>query len=788
MTSRLITAMLVALLVAATAVAASARPATAATQRAPLGVGTTLAPGASSANASGKHLAGPHRLRQRVAGASAKDQIPGPLVDNGGPVETKPTVYVDYWGWTSDPSGEQPYLESFLSSIGGTRWAATVGQYGSGNPAHLLAGTWSDTTNPIPATPSDQDIYNEGLAAAAHFGVADSLDVQVVVATPTGHSTQAFGNQYCAYHGQLTGKSYTSTTYTYLPYMTDAGQNCGAGVVNGPGGSLDGVSIVEGHELAETMTDPWLNAWIDANGWEIGDKCAWYNLADVTTSSGSFAVQPLWSNDANGCALYPAVTVALNPASILADGTSRSAATASVVDAQGNPVTNESVTFSTGGDVTFGPVTNHGDGTYSAAVTASKTVGSQTVMATANTNGNHGTEGLTETAPGGRYVPLPPARIADTRPGSGQPNAGQTLGQQSSVDVQVTGAGGVPTSGVLSFYLNVTETDATAPSYLTVYPSGQARPNASNLNFDAGETHPNLVQVPVGPDGKVTVFNAAGSVDVVVDVEGYAAAPGAAGDLFQALAPSRLVDTRTGSGSQGAGSPLGAQQAMAFQATGQGGVPPSGVGAVVLNVTATDATAPISYLTAYPAGQARPTASNLNFRAGETVANRVVVPVGAGGQVSVYNAVGSTDVVVDVNGWFADSTSASGVALHPLAPTRVFDSRAGSGLPGAGQTPGPSSVTAVQVAGAGGVPPMAGPGAPTAVVLNVTVTDTTAASYFTVFPSDSSVVPLASDLNWSPGLTIPNLVVAKVGADGKVYAFNAAGNADVVVDVLGYYS
>ncbi len=82
--------------------------------------------------------------------------------------------------------------------------------------------------------------------------------------------------------------------------MTDAGGSCGEDSVNGPA-PLDGVSIVEGHELAEAITDPLLNAWYDSSGNEIGDKCAWQGLATISTTTGTFAVQPLWSNAAGGC-------------------------------------------------------------------------------------------------------------------------------------------------------------------------------------------------------------------------------------------------------------------------------------------------------------------------------------------------------------------------------------------------------------------------------------------------------------------------------------------------------
>jgi hypothetical protein len=224
--------------------------------------------------------------------------ITGSLLNGGGPVQTAPVVYVVYWGWKSDPYGEQAYLSDFLSTIGGTPWLNTVTQYSNaGNPPVLYAGSWSDPTS-IPSQPTDAEIQAEALSAVHHFGLGTSVNIQIVVATPTGHSTSGFGTTFCAYHGAIA--AYPNVTYTDLPYITDAGSACGENSVRGP---LDGVSIVEGHELAESITDPLLNAWKDAGGNEIADKCAWTDLSTVTTSLGTFAVQPLWSNAANGCVL-----------------------------------------------------------------------------------------------------------------------------------------------------------------------------------------------------------------------------------------------------------------------------------------------------------------------------------------------------------------------------------------------------------------------------------------------------------------------------------------------------
>jgi len=383
------------------------------------------------------------------------------------------------------------------------------------------------------------------------------------------------------------------------------------------------------------------------------------------------------------------------------------------------------------------------------------------------------------------YVPLVPARILDTRNGIGGVPVAQ-LGPGATMTVQVTGQGGVPGSSVGAVVVNVTVTNTSAPSHLTVYRTTDARPNASNLNWVAGQTVPNLIEAAISGDGQLSVYNDAGATDVIMDVEGYvpmtAGSPGSSG-LYRGLVPARLMDTRTGNG--GTSGPVAPNTAVSLQVTGRGGVPSTGVSAVALNVTVTNPTS-AGYVTVYPTGFALPNASNLNFVPGLVVANRVIVKVGAGGQVNLFNFAGNTDLVVDVNGWYTDGSnlSASGGTFNGLTSARILDTRFGTG--GFGTKLGPGGSINISVAGNGGIPAMGSSTPPSAVVLNVTVTDTTAASYLRVYPSDANPVPPTSDLNWTAGATVPNLVIVRPGPDGKVGIYNGGGATDVIVDVLGY--
>ncbi|MEU4731480.1 hypothetical protein [Streptomyces sp. NPDC023588] len=243
---------------------------------------------------------------------------------------------------------------------------------------------------------------------------------------------------------------------------------------------------------------------------------------------------------------------------------------------------------------------------------------------------------------GSALDPITPARFLDTRDGTGAKR--QRVGPGGVVTLQVAGVKGVPASGVTAVVMNVTAVQPTEAGHVTVYPNGQAAPGVSNLNFTPGQIVANLVTVPV-VNGKVDLRNNSGSVDLIADVTGYYAATGSA---FSAAGPVRLLDTREGTGARaGAVGPGGS---VSLQVTGAAGVPAQGVTAVVLNVTVTNPTE-ASHLIVHPHGIARPGVSNLNYTAGQTVANLVVVPV-VDGQVTFYNNSGSTDVIADLNGYF----------------------------------------------------------------------------------------------------------------------------------------
>ncbi|MFM8303462.1 MAG: hypothetical protein ACKOA9_04065 [Actinomycetota bacterium] len=274
-----------------------------------------------------------HQMRGNAP--SGGTGTPSPLTYRGGAVVSAaggPQILLVFWGsqWVNnDPAGVAPYLESFLRSLhgAGDTWSTSTTQYCSGvapgsstcagqagatyvthNASDPVVGVFNDTAVAAPKKPSQGQIAAEAVKAAKQYNV-DPTRTQVVVATAHNNNAAGFGSSYCAWHSS-TSYNGTYLAYTNLPYIPDAGSSCGANYVSGGSVTvLQGVSIVEGHEYAETVTDPFPNSgWLDANGAENGDKCSWIRSgqgasAYVSLNGRSFPVQSLWSNATSSCVI-----------------------------------------------------------------------------------------------------------------------------------------------------------------------------------------------------------------------------------------------------------------------------------------------------------------------------------------------------------------------------------------------------------------------------------------------------------------------------------------------------
>ena len=242
----------------------------------------------------------------------------------------------------------------------------------------------------------------------------------------------------------------------------------------------------------------------------------------------------------------------------------------------------------------------------------------------------------------GRLVPLTPARLFDTRTDSTRTK----LGPQSVMDVQVAGHAGVPESGVAAVVMNVTATDASAAGFITVWPSGDPLPVASNLNLTrSGHTSANLVIVPLGEGGRLSFFSEAGA-HLLGDVTGYitdSSASSSTSGLMVPLQPARIFDTREAA-------PLPGNGDVTVPTASRLGVPTSAA-AVILNVTAVDASGP-GYVTVWPTGIAMPVVSTLNLnQPGETRANAAILPIGQNGSMDYFSEAGG-HLLADVFGYY----------------------------------------------------------------------------------------------------------------------------------------
>ncbi|SCF38925.1 Right handed beta helix region [Micromonospora viridifaciens] len=363
---------------------------------------------------------------------------------------------------------------------------------------------------------------------------------------------------------------------------------------------------------------------------------------------------------------------------------------------------------------------------------------------------------------GAHYTAVAPTRLLDTRSAIG---VGTTtpVAANSEVVLPIDSIGGVPAADISAVVLNVTVTQPTASGFLTVYPDGTSLPSASNVNFVAKETVPNLVTVPM-TNGKIRIRNSgSGTVHVVADLQGWY---GAAGQGFATQTPKRVLDTRTGGGAFAPNSTrtLDLDRMVSPGAT-----------AVVLNVTVTAPQAN-GVLKVFPYGSPVPTASNLNFVTGQTIPNLVIVPV-TDLKLSIHNqSSGSTHVIADLAGYFGSDGQLSYV---PNGPLRIADTRDGTAFPNRRKAPlDPRETETVY-------PEHPYCCMPAAMVANLTVTKPTASGFLIAHPDDGAR-PAVSNVNFVAGETASNLAI--VGTKGGLNLYNSSsGTTHVIVDQAGIF-
>jgi hypothetical protein len=369
---------------------------------------------------------------------------------------------------------------------------------------------------------------------------------------------------------------------------------------------------------------------------------------------------------------------------------------------------------------------------------------------------------------GSTYMAVTPSRVLDMRDGTGGVPS-SSLGGGGTLAFHPAG---VPDNAT-AVVLNVLAIGPSAAGFLTVYPDGSSLPATSNVDFSAGQTTANLVMVGIS-NGAIDVFNHVGTTDVVADLDGYYV-PSTDGTGFTTSPPTRVLDTRDGTGTQGGTiGPVGPGGTISLTVP----LPQQALNAtaVVLNLTATDGTAP-SFLTAYAAGSAKPNTSNLNFDAGQTMANLTVVPVNSR-KLTIWNHTGSVDVVADLVGYYMAS---SGSTFTPITPTPLYNTLDGTGAHGVVAPLGPDQTASVQVAGVGGVPTNA-----SAVLVHLAVTNATQTSFLTAYADGSAQRPDTTNINFAAGQLVSNSMIVPM-VNGAIDLWNSKGSVDVVADVSGYF-
>jgi uncharacterized protein YkwD len=341
-----------------------------------------------------------------------------------------------------------------------------------------------------------------------------------------------------------------------------------------------------------------------------------------------------------------------------------------------------------------------------------------------------------------------PLRVVDTRIGQG----GQgPIAEKSIFTISFANEPSLPADAV-GVTLNVTAVSPGAAGYLTVYPCDKPTPVASNINFAPDAVVPNLVTVAFSPSKTVCIYTSA-RLHLLADLAGWLTkSAGATPSAMTTSDPDRLMDSR------------GGERASVF--TLKLTKIPADASAVGLNITVVDPTED-GFLTAYPCGRERPTASNVNYKRGQTVPNMAVVAVGVNQQVCFYSDK-PTHLFVDSASYF----SPVGGLLTAVVPDRLLDTRESVGgwlgKLGKGQTVS----FGVRNADLPGIP-----GNASGVLLNVTAVDPSAAGFVTVFPCTSTSDlgagrPNASNLNFVPGANVANLVTVRVPADGKICIYS----------------
>lgn len=369
-----------------------------------------------------------------------------------------------------------------------------------------------------------------------------------------------------------------------------------------------------------------------------------------------------------------------------------------------------------------------------------------------------------------QFMPVTPCRLVDTRRTGGAIQGGTSR----SFDVNQLGGCNIPTTAK-AYSLNVTAIPPAGGTlaYLTIWPTGENQPVVSTMNSPDGRTKANAAVVPFGVGGAVSVY-VSNTSNVVLDINGYFAAPEQGSVQYYALPPCRVVDTRNPDGPLG-GPNMGTGQTRDFPVL-QSSCLPQGANPAAYSLNYTVVPNPsgqsLAYLTTWPKGEPQPTVSTLNNPTATIVANAAIVPAGTGGDIEVYTT-NSTTLIIDIDGYFS-APGQDGLSMYPVDPCRVLDTRQNNGQPFGGEL-------TVDVVSSVCAPPANAAG----YVFNATVVPAPQLSYLTLWP-DGQIQPVVSTLNAIDGFTTSNMAIVPT-TNGSIDAY-AAGLTQLILDISGYFA
>lgn len=376
--------------------------------------------------------------------------------------------------------------------------------------------------------------------------------------------------------------------------------------------------------------------------------------------------------------------------------------------------------------------------------------------------------GAEQTIPGYEFVPIAPCRVVDTRNAGGIFGGPALLAGQEREFPLPESACGIPANAA-AYSINATVVPVAMLGFLTLWPSGVARPNVSTLNSWDGRVKANAAIVAAGSNGAISVF-ATDNTNFILDINGYFLPGGSPGGLdFYPIQPCRAIDTRaSGSLLQG---PFASGETRVLELMNGDCELPMNAEAYSLNVTAIPK-GTLGFITAWAAGSPRPTASILNSYTGTVVANAAIVPAGVDGNIALY-ASDRTDIVIDVNGYFA-AHAGNGLSFFPITPCRVSDSR---------QTASPTYAGEKTVSVA--AEPCSVPASAQAYIFNATAIPQARLGYLTLWP-DGSGMPNVSTLNSYDGAITSNMAITSSN-NGGIDTF-LSDPSTLILDLLGYFS